>query len=102
MLERFDWWIGMNICTRWWLRHCLKCQARKPSQLTVRWSINSISLPEGSGIAVSDDYFGPLPVMPRGSTCILLFTVRFSRRAEMFAVAAAEFTDEGAANILIN
>ena len=29
MLERFYWWIGMSICTRWWLRHCLKCQARK-------------------------------------------------------------------------
>ena len=25
MLERFYWWIGMNMCTRWWLRHCLKC-----------------------------------------------------------------------------
>ena len=28
MLERFYWWIGVNICTRWWLRHCLTCQAR--------------------------------------------------------------------------
>ena len=25
MLERFYWWIGMNVCTRWWLRHCLNC-----------------------------------------------------------------------------
>ena len=25
MLERFYWWIGMNVYTRWWLRHCLKC-----------------------------------------------------------------------------
>ena len=24
MLERFFWSIGMNVCTRWWLRHCLK------------------------------------------------------------------------------
>ena len=39
MLERFYWWIGMNVCTRWWLRHCLKCQARKTPPLTVRWSI---------------------------------------------------------------
>ena len=30
MLERFYWWIGMNVCTRWRHRHCLKCQARKP------------------------------------------------------------------------
>ena len=22
MLERFHWWIGMNVCTRWWLRQC--------------------------------------------------------------------------------
>ena len=25
MLERLYWWIGMNVCTRWWLRHCVKC-----------------------------------------------------------------------------
>ena len=36
MLERFCWWIGMNICTRWLLRHCLKCQARNTSRLMVR------------------------------------------------------------------
>ena len=24
MLERLYWSIGMNVCTRWWLRHCLK------------------------------------------------------------------------------
>ena len=28
MLERFYWWIGMSICTRWRLRRCLQCQAR--------------------------------------------------------------------------
>ena len=22
MLERFYWWIGKSICTRWWLRNC--------------------------------------------------------------------------------
>ena len=26
MLQWFCWWIDMNVCTRWWLRHCLKCQ----------------------------------------------------------------------------
>ena len=92
----------MNICTRWWLRHCLKCQARKTSRLTVRWPIISLPLPEGPGIAVSVDYFDPLPVMPRGNTYILLFTDRFSRRADMYAVTAAELTAEGTANILIN
>ena len=47
MPERFYWWIGMNVCTRWWLRHCLKCQARKTSRLTVHWPIISMPLPEG-------------------------------------------------------
>ena len=59
-------------------------------------------LPEGPGIAVSVDYFGPLAVTPRGNTYILLITDRFSRRAHMFAVTAAEFTAEGTPNILVN
>ena len=92
----------MNICTRWWLRHCLKCQARKTSRLTVRWPIISMTLPERSGIAVSVDYFGSLPVTLRGNTYIQLFTDRFSRRADMYAVTSAEFSAEGTANILIN
>ena len=53
-------------------------------------------------IAVSIDYFGPVPVTPRGITYTLLFTDRFSCRAGMFLVAAAEFTAEGTASILIN
>ena len=59
-------------------------------------------LPEGPGVAVSVQYFGLLPVTPRSNTYILLFTNRFSRRAHMFPVAAAEFTAEGKANILVN
>ena len=59
-------------------------------------------LPEGPGIAVSVDFFDPLPITPRGNTYILIFTDRFSRRADMFAVTAAEFTAEGTANIFIN
>ena len=59
-------------------------------------------LPEGPGVAVRVDYFGPNPVTPRGNTYILLFTYRFSRRADMFPVTAAEFTVEGTANILVN
>ena len=102
MLERFSWWIGMNFCTRWWLRHYLTCQTRKISRLTVRWPIISMPLPEGPGVAVSVDYFGPLPVTPRGNTYTLLFTDRFSRRADMPVFTAAEFTAEGTANILIN
>ena len=61
-----------------------------------------MSLPEGPVIAVSVDSFGPLPVTPRGNTYILLFTDSFSRRADMYAVTATEFTAEGTTNILIN
>ena len=59
-------------------------------------------LPEGPGVAISLDYFGPLPVTQRGNTYILLITDRFSRRADMFPVTAAEFTTEGTANVLVN
>ena len=59
-------------------------------------------LPEGPGISISVGYFGPLPVPPRDNTYILLITDRFSRRADMFAVTAADFTAEGTANILVN
>ena len=59
-------------------------------------------LPEGPGIAVSVDYFGPIPVTPRDNTYIFLFTDRFSRWADMFPVTAAEFTAKGSANILVN
>ena len=93
----------MNVYTRRWLRHCLNCQARKTPRLTVRWPIVSMPLPEDPGVAVSVDYFGSLPVTPRGNTFILLFTDRFSRRADMFfPLTAAEFTAEGTANILVN
>ena len=41
-------------------------------------------------------------VTPRGNTYISLNTDRFSRRADIFAVTAAEFTAEDTANILVN
>ena len=25
MLERFYWWVGIEVCTKWWVRRCLKC-----------------------------------------------------------------------------
>ena len=92
----------MSISTRWWLRHCLQCQVRKSSRQTARWPIFSLPLPSGPGIAISVDYFGPLPVTPKGNSYILLFTDRFSRCAEMYAVSAAESTAEGTADILVN
>lgn len=102
LLELFYWWIGMSICTRWWLRHGLKRQARKTSRLTARWPILSIPLPSGPGVAISVDYFDPLPTTPRGNACILSFTDRFSWRAGMFTVTDADFIAEGTADILVN
>ena len=102
MLERFYWWIGMEVCTKWWVRRCLKCQARETSRQTIRWPTLSIPLPNGPGISVSVDYFGPRPITAEGNSYILLFTDRFSRRADMFPVTAAEFTAEETANILVN
>ena len=92
----------MEACTKWWVRRCLKCQARKTSRQTVRWPILPIPLPNSPGVSVSVDYFGPLPTTARGNPYILLFTDRFSRRADMFVVTTAEFRAEGTANILVN
>ena len=57
IFERFYWWIEMSTFTRWWLRHCLKCQVRKAPRLTFRWPVISIPLPPGPGIAVSVDFW---------------------------------------------
>ena len=102
MLGRFFWWVGMEACTKWWVRRCLKCQAHKTSRQTVRWPSLPIPLPNSPGVSVSVDYFGPLPTTARGNSYILLFTDRFSHRADMFAVTTAEFTAKGTANILVN
>ena len=61
-----------------------------------------LSLRNGPGITVSVDYFGPLPLTPRGKPYICLFTDRFGRRADMYAVEAAQFTTAGTADILVN
>ena len=61
-----------------------------------------MSLPERPSTVVNVDYSALLPVSPRSNTYILLFTDRFSRRADTSAVIAAEFTAEGAANVPIN
>ena len=102
MFERFYWWVCMEVCTKWWVRRCLKCQARKTSRQTVRWPVLPIPLPNSPGVADSVDYSGPLPITARGNSYILLFTDHVSRRVDMFAVATAEFTAEGTANILVN
>ena len=102
MLERFYSWVGMEVCPKWWVRRCLKCQARKTSRQTIRWLTPSAPLPNSPGISFSVDYFGPQPTTARGNAYVLLLTDRFSRQTDMFAVTAAEFTAEGTANILVN
>ena len=59
MLERSYWWIGMSICTRWWIRNCLKCRARKTPRQTVRWPTITLPLSEGPGLAVNVDSYHP-------------------------------------------
>ena len=102
MLERFYWWIGMNVCAGWFIRHWLKCRARKTTRMIMRWPIISMPLPKGLRVAVGVDYFGPLPVTPRSNTYVLSFTNRSSRRSDSFPVAPAGITEEGTANILVN
>ena len=84
------------------MRRCLKYQARKTSRQTVRWPVLPIPSPNSPGAAVSVGYFGPLPITPRENAYILLFTDRFSCRADKFAVTTAAFTAESTANILVN
>ena len=80
MVERFYWWVGTEVCTKWWVRRCLICQARKTSRQTIRWPTLSTPLPNSLGISVRVYYFGPLPTTARGNSYILFFTDRFSRR----------------------
>ena len=75
ILEQFYWWVGVNVCTRWWHRHCLKCQAPNTRRLTVRWPIISMPLPDGPDVAVSVDYFGPFRSRHEADTYILLSPV---------------------------
>lgn len=102
MLEHSFWWIGIDVYTPWWLRRCLKCQARKTSRNTVYWPIYSVPLPSDHGVAVSVEYFRPLLTTPPGNSYNPLFADRFSQRAGMFAATAAEFIAKGTADIFIN
>ena len=92
----------MDTSARWWLRRCPKYQACKTSRQTIRWPTLSLRLPNGPGILVSVDYFGPLPSTPRGKSHIPLFTDRFSHRADMYATTEAEFTAFGTADNLVD
>lgn len=77
-------------------------QTRKDSRHTVRWPDRSIPLPNCPGDVMPVDLFGPLSVTAQGNQQILPSTDRFSRRAAMYAMTAAEFTDLGVAKFLVN
>ena len=104
MLQRFYWWVGMIVCTRWWLRHRLKLSSAEDTAIGGSFGPSSRlpSVPPGPAIAVSVDYFGLLLATPRGDSYIILFIDRFSTRADISAVTAAKFTAEGTPDILIN
>ena len=61
----------------------------------------SLLLPSGPGSVVDVDFFGPLPVTPRGNAYIFMFADRFNRRADMYAVSPANVTAHGTADVLM-
>lgn len=101
ILEGYYWWVGVESCTRWLVRPCLKRLARKTSHNSIRWPIISMPLPNGSGELVSFDHFGPLSTTARGHSCILRTSYRFSRHSVMHTAFNAEFTAEGGASMLV-
>ena len=102
MLARFIRWISMDVSARWWISRCLHCQPHKSSRHAIHWPILSLPLLNGPGITVSVDFFGSLPRTSRRNVHILLFTDRFSRRANMCVVSAAQITAAGTTDLLLN
>ena len=100
--ERYYWWIGMSASVKWWIRHCLVCQAAKTSRRAPRWPLISLPLPSSPGEMVSFDILGPLPKTKNGNKDILLIVDLFSRHAEPYALTAEEKTAKGCASILAN
>ena len=100
--ERYYWWIGMSASVKWWIRHCIVCQAAKSSRRAPRWPLISLPLPSSPGEMVSFDISGPLPKTKNGNKYILLIVDLFSRHAEPYALSAEEKTAKGCANKLAN
>lgn len=63
MLERYYWCIGVEQCTRRWVRNCFRRESRKTSCKTVRSPTVLLPLPSRPGLlAVSVDSSGPLDI----------------------------------------
>ena len=101
MMKGFYWWVDMKACTRCGYDAASSVRHKNPLAKRFAGLHSPPPLPNSPGYSVSVDYIGPLPIAARGSFHIDLFTDRFSRREDMFAVAAAVFTAEGS-NILVN
>ncbi|CAB1107752.1 unnamed protein product [Ectocarpus sp. CCAP 1310/34] len=93
---------GVDQAGAFLIRACGRSYHSSATPETARWPVIAMPLPKGPGTVVGVDFFGPLPVTAKGNSYILLFTDRFSRRADMFAVTAAEFTARGTAHIFVN
>lgn len=59
----FFWWIWIDICTQWWLRHCFKCRAH--TLATSPWPVIPLSLSNGPGQTARFDYIEQLSVTQR-------------------------------------
>ena len=92
----------MSASVKWWIRHCLVCQAAKTLRRAPRWPLISLPLPSLPGEMVSFDILGPLPKTKNGNKYILLIVDLFSRHAEPYALTAKEKTAKGCASIFAN
>lgn len=99
-LERYYFWVGMSDSVRWFVKHCLVCQASKSNRRPPRWPLMSLPLPSRPGEMVAFDILGPLPTTTRGHKYVLLVVDLFSRHAEPYALTAAEKTAQGCATKL--
>lgn len=99
-LERYYFWIGMSDSVRWFIKHCIVCQASKTARRKPKWPLISLPLPSRSGEKVAFDTLGPLPTTKRGNKYVLLVVDVFSRHAEPYALSADEKTAQGCASKL--
>ena len=101
MLERFYWWVGMEVCTKWWVRRCLICRARKISRQTIPWPTSPFLCP------IAPEYPSVLTVLGLCRSQLEEILAFFSSRTvsasgRICSFTSAEFTAESTANILVN
>ncbi|CAB1110896.1 unnamed protein product [Ectocarpus sp. CCAP 1310/34] len=90
----------MSDSVRWFMKHCIVCQASKTARRKPRWPLFSLPLPSRPGEMVAFDILGPLPTTKRGNKYVLLVVDLFSRHAIPYALSADEKTAQGCASKL--